>query len=66
MIDIVLSELSVSFDDFHPNEVNLKLIPSVILGGLSVHDQIKQTGLEVPKNHNKSTEGSSVHDEVIY
>lgn len=65
MINIIFSEFTISFDNLHPNEENLNLIPSIPLSWLSIHGQIKEIGLKIPENHDKSTKSTSIHNEII-
>ena len=65
MIYVILSELAVPLDDLTPDEEHFRLIPSVALRGLPVHNQIQKTGLKIPKDDDKRTHGTSIHDEVV-
>ena len=40
MVNVVLSELAVPLDDLTPDKEDFRLIPSVALRGLPVHNQI--------------------------
>lgn len=66
MIDIILFELPVNFDDFLPNEENLGFRPCVLACFLSILHQIQQTAFEVFEDHYKCVECASAHNKVVY
>ena len=63
--NVGLSQLSITFDDFHPDKQDLNFTPPIILSCFSVHDKVEKASLKVPKNDNKSIESSSTHDEIV-
>ena len=66
MIDIVLPEFSIALDDLGPDKENLDLIPPIALSCFTIHGQVKQVSLKIPKDNDESTKSTSIHDEMVY
>lgn len=65
MIDVVLPEFSVYFDDFLPDEQHFSLRPVVIPRLFAILYDVEQTALEIFEYDDKGVESASAEDEEV-